>query len=147
MVRVPPLLLLLLFAGLIALLARFAPLGTFLAQPALAIGLAAVGAAIALGAVREFARARTTVDPLHPENASALVTGGPFAFSRNPMYLGFLLILVAEAAWLGSVSGLIPVPLFALWVTRLQILPEEAALREKFGDAFTRYAHRTRRWI
>ena len=112
------------------------------AGSALAAGLGVV--AVAIG---QFVRARTTVDPLHPAAASALVTGGIFQLTRNPMYLGMALALTAWALWLGNGAAALLLAGFVAYISRFQIAPEERALRAHFGDEFEAYAQRVRRWI
>jgi len=113
----------------------------------LALALALAGALIALAGVREFARVRTTINPLAPARASSLVTSGIFGHTRNPMYLGMLLALLGWAVYLGSAAAL-PGPLLSvLLLNQLQIKPEERALRQRFGAEFDRYAARVRRWV
>lgn len=94
-----------------------------------------------------FRSSRTTVNPLHPQRASALVTGGVYRITRNPMYLGMALLLLAWALYLSSWLALLGPIAFVLYITRFQILPEERALRAIFGDEFTRYAAQVRRWL
>lgn len=109
--------------------------------------LSQLSAAIVLLALASFARARTTINPLDPSRASSLVTGGIYRVTRNPMYLSLLLLLIAYTVRLGScVEGLGPV-VFAAYVTRFQIIPEERILEAKFGAAFLAYKNRTRRWV
>ncbi|MCB1561183.1 MAG: isoprenylcysteine carboxylmethyltransferase family protein [Xanthomonadales bacterium] len=109
--------------------------------------LIVVGIAVAaLGAI-EFGRQRTTVDPMHPEKVSSLVTSGVFGFSRNPMYLGFLLVLLGGVAWTANALSLLPVLAFALYLTRFQIIPEERWMQRQFGDDYDAYRQRVRRWI
>jgi protein-S-isoprenylcysteine O-methyltransferase Ste14 len=94
-----------------------------------------------------FRRAKTTVNPLKPENSSSLVTSGVYRFTRNPMYVSFTLILVAWMVYLSSIA-LIAGPLFfAFYISRFQIQPEERILQGMFGEAFTAYKQRTRRWL
>lgn len=109
--------------------------------------LAVLGLALMLLAVWTFLRARTTVNPMHPERASSLVTTGVFAYSRNPIYLGDLLWLVAWGLWLGNAAALPLAVLFFVWITLVQIRAEEAALRARFGVAFEEYCRRVRRWL
>jgi protein-S-isoprenylcysteine O-methyltransferase Ste14 len=100
----------------------------------------------AAGAV-SFVRARTTVDPLHPSAVSKLVTGGVYRVTRNPMYLGDLLILVGWAVYLATVPALVLVPLFVAYIDRFQISAEERAMEACFGEAYRAYKGRVRRWL
>ena len=100
-----------------------------------------------LGLFRNFQRAGTTVSPREIEKASSLVTTGTYAISRNPMYLGLLLVLAAWTIALGQALNLVFPVLFAVLVTVFQIGPEERMLREKFGEAYIAYRKRVRRWI
>lgn len=113
---------------------------------AAALALAAAGGTLALAGVWAFARSRTTVNPLAPQRARALVTGGVYRYTRNPMYLGMLLALAGWAVWLGNAAALLALPLFVAVLNTLQIRPEEAALRARFGADYARYAQRVRRW-
>lgn len=100
----------------------------------------------ALG-VHRFRAADTTVDPLHPDRASALVVRGVYSRTRNPMYLGFAFVLLGWAVWLGSAWSFAGLPLYVLWMNRFQIGPEEQALEHRFGEAYREYLRRVRRWI
>ncbi len=111
------------------------------------IVLAAAGIAISTAGTWSFWRARTTVNPTRPEATSSLVATGIYRFTRNPMYLGLFLVLAGWAAHLANAAALAGPLLFALYVTRFQILPEERALTTKFGPEFDAYRRRTRRWI
>ncbi len=118
----------------------------FLMQFAAVMG-ALWGIGIALLGLREFRKAKTTVNPLKPETSSTLVRSGIYEFSRNPMYLGMLLVLVAWGLWLGNPWALIWTLGFVMYINEYQIKPEEAALRKLFGDAFDQYTREVRRWI
>lgn len=109
--------------------------------------LAGAGVSLWAGALREFRRANTTVDPLVPDSASALVTTGPFRVSRNPIYLGMVMALVANAVRRGSRVALLPAAALTLVIDRWQIQPEERALRKLFGAEYEAYRRRTRRWL
>ena len=107
-----------------------------------------LGAALfGLSAVFSFRKAQTTVHPMHPEQASTLVTAGVFQWSRNPMYVGLLLGLLAWALFLSSLWAMVCAIVFAVYMTRFQIIPEERAMLELFGSAFTEYCQSTRRWL
>ena len=146
---VPPPLVALACGALIWAIARKAGLPTvdFPGREPIAVSLACTGLLIGLVSVAAFIRARTTVNPLAPEKAKTLVVSGLYRFSRNPMYLGMLLILVAFAVILGQPLALVVVAAFVLLIERMQIIPEERALEEKFGDDFRAYKKRVRRWI
>lgn len=94
-----------------------------------------------------FRKANTTISPLQPEQASCLVTTGVYRLSRNPMYIGFLLWLLAWAILLGNVLNLLFLPLFIMLVNKLFIVPEETALEKIFGEDFQRYKASVRRWL
>jgi protein-S-isoprenylcysteine O-methyltransferase Ste14 len=113
----------------------------------LAPAIAAIGIGIALAGVVEFRRAHTTVNPHKPQNASRLVTTGIYRYTRNPMYLGIAVVLLAWAAWLGSAWSLPGIAMFAAYITRFQIAPEERALLRIFGAEFEEYRERVRRWL
>ncbi len=100
----------------------------------------------ALG-VLEFRRAKTTVNPTTPGSSSSLVTRGVYRHTRNPMYLGFLLILLGWATATANLLAFLFLPVFVLYMNKFQIAPEERALAGIFGDEFTRYCSQVRRWI
>ncbi len=151
--RIPPPVIDVAFAGLMWWLARAFPSAqlwradatVWPSWVAAVFGLA--GLASALAGLMAFRRARTTVNPLTPTRASMLVSSGIYRHTRNPMYLGMLLVLAGWGVWLGHALALLMLPLFVLTLNRLQIEAEERALRARFGEAFTQYAARVRRWI
>ena len=112
-----------------------------------AVLLSGGGLVLLTFAVGAFVRAKTTVNPLDPESAEELVTSGLFRFSRNPMYLGMVLVLTGWVILLGAWSAMLAPALFIWIMTVLQIKPEERSLQLKFGDHFSEYRTRTRRWI
>jgi protein-S-isoprenylcysteine O-methyltransferase Ste14 len=147
--RIPPPLVMLLAAALMWALHRWLPLGHLMATPwnYFAVLPVAIGRAITLAAGRRFRQAQTTFDPLKPSKASSLVTDGVFRVSRNPMYLGMVLLLIGWAMWLGTVSPWLVPPLFVIVISVAQIIPEEQALEELFGEAYLAYRHSVGRWI
>lgn len=120
---------------------------TFAYQSHVAALLLVASLAVMLLAVREFRRARTTVNPLKPETATTLVDGGVFSISRNPMYLGLFGILLAWTVFLGASAGLAGLVLFVTWMNLFQIRPEERAMQALFEDRFADYRERVRRWL
>ena len=112
-------------------------------------GAVIVWAAVALGiaAVVQFVTSRTTVDPHRVDRASALVTGGVYRITRNPMYLALLLVLVGRSVRDVDPLGLVFAVGFVLYMNRFQIGPEERALSRAFGREYDAFRRRTRRWI
>lgn len=106
-----------------------------------------LSAGIGIAAVTEFVRRGTTVHPNAPEHASVLVTDRIYRYTRNPMYLALTGVLVTNAAWLGSVRAVAPIPLLTAALTTFQIMPEERALQERFGVDYVDYRRRVPRWI
>ncbi len=94
---------------------------------------------------RAFKNRHTTVTPF--EKSTSLVTKSAFAISRNPMYLGFTLILLGIAVFLGAVTPFLIVPVFALLMDCIFIRVEESMMKETFGKAWEDYATKVRRWI
>ncbi len=94
-----------------------------------------------------FRQASTTVDPLHPEQASNLVTSGVYKYTRNPMYLGMLMVLLSWMVYLENSINILIAIVFVWFISRYQILPEEKVLKALFGEQYDNYCIRTRRWI
>ena len=112
-----------------------------------AAALCGLGFGLLLISGRLFFKAGTTVLPHKPGNASKLVVSGIYRHSRNPMYLAMLLMLSGWGVCLGDWSALAALPLFMLYMTRFQIIPEERALAALFGGEYLEYKSRVRRWI
>jgi len=147
--RIPPPIALLIF-GTLMWMAR-GHLSPHPSVGALHLGVAALlfaaGLLIAGSGVRAFREAKTTIDPVHVDAASALVTAGIFRYTRNPMYLGFTVILTAWATALGGGWAFLGPPLFAIFLNQFQIAPEERAMLAKFGESYSDYRQKTRRWL
>ncbi|WP_289036531.1 isoprenylcysteine carboxylmethyltransferase family protein [uncultured Roseibium sp.] len=147
--RIPPPVWLLASGFLIWLVARQFPGRTlhFEGQMLLSVLLGAVGIAVELTSVGVFLKRKTTVNPLSPNKAKVFVNQGLYRYSRNPMYLGMSLLLLAWIIFLGAFLGLIFLAGFMFVLTELQIKPEEKALEAKFGEAYRTYRKKVRRWI
>jgi protein-S-isoprenylcysteine O-methyltransferase Ste14 len=109
--------------------------------------LALAGVTFDLLGLLAFRRSRTTINPLQPGKASALVTSGVYTVTRNPMYVGMALLLTAWALYLSSLWPFVGPLLFVLYIGRFQIVPEERILRGLFGQEYSAYAARVRRWL
>lgn len=147
--KIPPLVMAVLAGALMYGLHRLRPAPfDFPGRPVTVTLLFSASFLVVALAVHRFRIGGTTVDPLHPEKASSLVTGGVYRLSRNPMYLGFTLALIAWGLHLSDILGVAAGPAgFVLWADRLQIVPEERALEARFGPAWREYRSRVRRWI
>ncbi len=149
MLKVPPPVIGIIAAVSMWLLSKYFPVLRlqFPLQTSIAALILITGLLIDLSALWSFRKARTTINPLKPENTSSVVTTGIYQYSRNPMYLGMLLILIAVATYLGSLSSLVILPLFVMVLNVSQIVPEEKILTNLFGSAYVDYTKRVRRWI
>ncbi len=131
------------------LLSRYLPLISFelIFRPAISAFISAIGGLIAVAGIISFRQAKTTVDPRTPDKTSELVIVGIYNYTRNPMYLGLLLVLIALAVLFGAMSSFLPVPIFIWIMNRLQIEPEEETLAELFGESYGEYKLKVRRWL
>lgn len=148
--RIPPPLVAALFGLLMWFAARHLPGALELTigwRISLALVVLLAGIAICLAGVLSFRHARTTVNPLKPETASALVSSGVYKLTRNPMYLGFATVLIAWSIFLAWPPALLGVLGFVIYMNLFQIGPEERALASLFGRDFTQYCSRVRRWL
>ncbi len=144
----PPVIGLLVAAAMAGTLCVFPPVAIpVTANAAMAAVVALTGVAIDIAGLVAFRRARTTINPLKPQNSSSLVSGGIYGYTRNPMYLGMLFLLVAWALYLAQPPALLGPFAFVLYITRFQILPEERVLAGLFGESFAAYKARVRRWL
>lgn len=100
-----------------------------------------------VGAITQFGRAKTTASPTKPDTASTLVTTGIYSVTRNPMYTALVFVLLAIACGLANGLSFIIIPAFMLYLARFQILPEERALAQLFGQEYEAYKEQTRRWL
>lgn len=120
---------------------------SFAHQTAIGIALVVLGVAIVGVSLRSFAVMGTTPDPTQPQKATELVTSGVYSLSRNPMYVGDVVMLAGIAVWFENVFGLVPLAAFVLFIDRFQIPAEEQPLADIFGDRYTAYRSKVRRWL
>lgn len=147
--KFPPVVVVSFFGLFMYLLAKFLPFGSFLFTGrhylimALLIGVFFIFIRTLWG----FYRIKTTIDPRNPSRVSHLVTNGLYKYSRNPMYLGMLMLLLAWGLWLGNAFNAILAAGFVSYMNAFQIIPEEKALTEKFGKQYVTYVKSVRRWF
>jgi len=147
--KIPPPAVALLFAAPMWALSRVTPL---LQVPSgirqlLALAIALMGVGFSVAGVISIRRAKTTLNPTKPQMTTELVRSGIYRVTRNPMYFGLLLILVAFAIFLSSAWALIGPAAYFLYIGRFQIAPEERALAALFGAEYAAYLSRVRRWL
>jgi len=147
--KIPPVIVLIVFGALMYLLSIFLPVGyfEFFGRSYLMYALLVGAITIGLISLVQFFKSKTTVDPTVPEKATSLVTSGVYKISRNPMYLGMLLILLAWGLWLGNAFNVLLASGFVLYMNKFQIVPEEEVLSKMFGVAYKQYCVLTRRWF
>ena len=113
----------------------------------MALPVAVVGVALTIAGVLSFRQARTTMNPMQPQAAASLVRSGVYSVSRNPMYLGLLLVLLAWTAFLATLWAALGPLVFVLYINRFQIAPEERILSAKFGASYAEYKASVRQWL
>lgn len=145
--KIPPVLVLAAAAVLMRLLVWLLPFAPLHTPLWLAVLPAVSGAVVIACGIRAFAKAQTTLNPMDPEQSGGIVSDGIYRFSRNPMYLGMVLMLSGCALWLGYAAAWVGVAGFAAYIGHFQIIPEERALAAKFGAEYAAYCRKTRRWL
>ena len=147
--KIPPVLVTILFVILMWLFSMLLPGIQISAQfkMLVCVVLAGVGAFFSVAAVLSFRKASTTVNPITPEACSSLVISGVYKVTRNPMYLGLWLFLLAWGLFLSNLYSLVLSAGFVLYMNRLQIQPEEKALEACFGAEYLAYKNQVRRWL
>ena len=114
---------------------------------AVALALAALGGAISVSGFLTFQREGANFDPVRIDKGEVLVTGGVYRFSRNPMYLGWALVLLSFSIYLARPAEALGPIFFVAFMTRFQILPEEHAMLAEFDARYEAYWRATRRWV
>ncbi|HXI86284.1 MAG TPA: isoprenylcysteine carboxylmethyltransferase family protein [Parvularculaceae bacterium] len=110
------------------------------------VALVIAGFAFAAWGRLTFARVGAEIQPASAKN-SVLVTNGPFHFTRNPMYLGILIIMIGLSLVVGTVAALISIIVYVLWANFISIPYEEQKMERQFGEDYRAYKKSVRRWI
>jgi len=116
-------------------------------QTLISIFILFVGILILLNPVLKFKKSKTTINPIKFKKVNKLVTSGIYKYSRNPMYLGLLMIVISSSIFYLNIYSILTPLFFYLWINRFQIKREEIFLTEKFGKEYLSYKNTTRRWI
>lgn len=147
--KIPPAIVFLAFGLSMYLLAAFLPFGyfDFFGRRYLVWALVIFAVVVAISALFQFYSHKTTLNPTKPSKATKLVDTGIYGYSRNPMYLALLMLLLAWGIWLGNAFNTLLAAAFVAYMNRFQIIPEEEALRTIFGKAYRQYCINVRRWF
>lgn len=147
--KIPPLAVFLVCMAAMWVSARCLPLYPYTMPGAVVVAWLAViaGLGFGLAGILAFRKHSTTVNPMAPEEASSMVTNGVYRITRNPMYLGLAACLTGWAVYLSDAAVYLGILAFILYMTRFQIRPEERALSNQFGAAYTDYLSVVRRWL
>ena len=106
-----------------------------------------IGVLILINPIFKFIKSKTTIDPIKFKKVNKLITSGIYKYSRNPMYLGLLMIVISTSIFYLNIFSIITPILFVCWINRFQIKREEIFLTDKFGKEYLLYMTKTRRWI
>ena len=145
--KIPPPIIALVMIAIIYLSSLIIEPITFGYQTVISILVVVIGLSCAIPSFRLFAKHKTTIRPFTPSETTALVTDGMYRYSRNPMYLGLVLLTIAATIFFGTWLGVVIVVAFIFLLNLLQILPEEEALLDIFGKEYVEYQKKVRRWI
>ena len=106
-----------------------------------------IGMLILINPIFKFIKSKTTIDPIKFKKVNKLITSGIYKYSRNPMYLGLLMIVISTSILYLNILSITTPIIFYFWINRFQIKREEIFLTEKFGKEYLLYMTKTRRWI
>ncbi|MBP6218181.1 MAG: isoprenylcysteine carboxylmethyltransferase family protein [Oligoflexales bacterium] len=147
--RLPPVLQTLLAAGFMYVLARRVPvienLNSYLVIVSFVLWF--IASVLISSSIFSFLKKGTTVNPMSLHETQSLVVSGLYRYTRNPMYLGFLILLVSFAFFLNALSPFLVIPLFVFCIQKTQIELEEVFLAEKFGESYLQYKQKVKRWL
>lgn len=147
--KIPPPVYAISIAIIMWLLSKYIPIVELIQSPwnKIGLGIIIIAASFDVWSLFLFLKKHTTPNPMKPENTTGIVTKGLYQYSRNPMYLGLLIILFGFGIWLGSLSPFLMLPVFYWLITEMQIKPEERMLEQKFGKEYLDFKNRVRRWL
>jgi len=116
-------------------------------QDLISIIILLIGILILINPIFKFIKSKTTIDPIKFTKVNKLIISGIYKYSRNPMYLGLLMIVISTSIFFLNIFSITTPFLFCCWINRFQIKREEIFLTEKFGQEYISYKTKTRRWI
>ena len=147
MIKIPPPLIVLILVISIFFSSKKIDLIHIPFQLPISIFILSVGILIFINPVLQFIKSKTTINPIKLEETNKLVTSGIFKYSRNPMYLGMLMIIISTSIFYLNIYSILTPFLFILWINKFQIKREEVFLTKKFGKEYLSYKNKTRKWL
>ena len=147
MLKIPPPILVLFLVTTIYFSKNELEIISFPYQYSISLLTLSVGIFILINPIFEFIKSKTTVNPVKFKKVNKLVISGIYKYSRNPMYLGMILIIISTSIFYLNYYSILTPFIFYIWINEFQIKREEIFLEEKFGKEYLSYKSRTRRWI
>ena len=147
MIKIPPPLIVLILVISIFFSSKKIDLIHIPFQLPISIFILSVGILIFINPVMQFIKSKTTINPIKLEETNKLVTSGIFKYSRNPMYLGMLMIIISTSIFYLNIYSILTPFLFVFWINKFQIKREEVFLTKKFGKEYLSYKNKTRKWL
>ena len=147
MIKIPPPLIVLILVISIFFSSKKIDLIHIPFQLPISIFILSVGILIFINPVLQFIKSKTTINPIKFDEVDKLVTSGIFKYSRNPMYLGMLMIIISTSIFYLNIYSILTPFIFVLWINKFQIKREEVFLTKKFGKEYLSYKNKTRRWV
>ena len=147
MIKIPPPLIVLVLIVSIYFSSKKIDLINIPFQLEISIFILSSGILIFVNPVLQFIKSKTTVNPIQFKEVNKLVISGIFKYSRNPMYLGMLMIILSTSIFYLNIFSILTPFLFIFWINKFQIKREEAFLTEKFGKEYLSYKNKTRKWL
>ena len=147
MLKIPPLILVLILVTTIYLSKNKLEIIYLPYKHSISLLILLIGIFILINPVFKVIKSTTTVNPIKFKKVNKLVTSGIYKYSRNPIYLGKILIIISTTVFYLNYYSIITPLIFYFWINRFQIKREEVFLKEKFGKEYLLYCSKTRRWI
>ena len=147
MIKIPPPILVLILVSSNYFSSKKIDLIHFPNQDLISIITLLIGVLILINPILKFIKSKTTIDPIKFKKVNKLIISGIYKYSRNPMYLGLLMIVISTSIFFLNIFSITTPLLFYCWINRFQIKREESFLTEKFGEEYISYKIKTRRWI
>ena len=146
-IKIPPPLIVVFLITLVYLSSNFIVGFELPFRTQLSILLLLIGLSVIFIPVFQFIKSKTTINPQNFKNVNKLVSSGIFKISRNPMYLGMLIIIISTVVYYFNYFSAFTPFIFYFWINEFQIKREEKKLEDKFGPDYKKYKSKTRRWI